>query len=67
MWTRWLSDFPDDLIIRHDSYSLFRLTSNREHTDKSQFGDRVLSAFLGKKEFDFSSYDITTNNFGLSA
>lgn len=60
MWTRWLTDFPDHLIERKDSHALFRLTGLKDHSDKSNYGDRVLSAFLKKGSYEFSTYDLDT-------
>ncbi|CAK89738.1 unnamed protein product (macronuclear) [Paramecium tetraurelia] len=67
IWTRWLTDFPDHLVERKDSHSIFRFTAKREHQDKSQIQDRVLSAFLNKGSYEFSSYDIATNNFAANS
>ncbi|CAK87360.1 unnamed protein product (macronuclear) [Paramecium tetraurelia] len=67
IWTRWLTDFPDHLAERKESHSIFRLTAKKDHQDKSQIQDRVLSAFLIKGSYDFSSYDIATNNFAANS
>lgn len=50
IWTRWLSDFPDDLTVRKDSYSVFRLASDVQ--------ENLLSSYLKIKQFEFKCSDI---------
>ncbi|CAD8140464.1 unnamed protein product [Paramecium pentaurelia] len=57
VWTRWLIAFPNTLIDRSDVHTIFRFSSTRQYQDKSELGNRILSAFLTKGNYEFSTYD----------
>ena len=58
VWTRWLYGFPTILKERNDLHTIFRLASTKEYADKTELGNRVLSAFVAKGSYLFSTYDI---------
>ena len=42
---------------RSDLHTIFRLSQTREYADKSELGNRVLSAFVASGAYLFSTYD----------
>lgn len=61
VWTRWLIGFPTTLQERAPLHTIFRFTNTREYNDKSELGNRVLSAFVGIGNYEFSTYDAATS------
>jgi hypothetical protein len=58
MWTRWSRVFPKDIASKQDWYTVARFTTNRNHNDVKNYGDRALSIFLGKGVYHFVTYSI---------
>ncbi|CAD8143475.1 unnamed protein product [Paramecium octaurelia] len=67
VWTRWLIAFPTTLTDRADVHTIFRFSSTRQYQDKSELGNRVLSAFLTKGNYEFSTYDASKPAIAVDA
>lgn len=55
VWTRWLTAYATSRKM--PQHSLVRMTTNKDHKDHSQPGDRVLAAFVERGVYVFSTYD----------
>lgn len=62
MWTRWLMTYPQRILIKDDLHSIFRLADRNTYSDAAYAGDRVLSAFVAKYNYQFSTYDKITQH-----
>lgn len=67
LWTRWLIAFPTTLTERADLHTIFRFTQTKEYNDKSEIGNRVLTAFVGIGNYIFSTYDAKGPNPAVDA
>jgi len=61
VWARWLTTYPSRLLFKENYHSIYRLSEKSNYQDASDMGDRVLSAFVGKGVYLFSTYDENTN------
>lgn len=57
VWTRWLTTYPTRLLFKENYHSIFRLSENIKYEDAQSMGDRVLSAFVNRGSYLFSTYD----------
>ena len=54
-------NYPVILLEKADSHSIFRFTTNAKYEDANSNGDRTMSAFVGRGEYKFSTYDAVLN------
>ena len=62
LWSRWLTTYPRRLPVKQLYHSLFRLSDRQGYQDASAPGDRVLSAFVARGSYLFSTYDQKSEN-----